>query len=95
MTGDMLISGDLCWVSLERLFVCLRPSECINYFEQNLQLTLPFLAIVEVQQIESSNTSRTEQRRVVLRPRGIELSRDKSSVTVIQLLVVCQANLVL
>ena len=66
MTGDMLISGGLCKVSLERLLVCLRPSECIDDVEQSLVLTLLFLFMVEVQGIESYSISRTEQRRVVL-----------------------------
>ena len=66
MTGDMLISGGLCKVSLERLLVCLRPFECINYVEQSLVLTLTLLFMVEVQRIESYNISRTEWRHVVL-----------------------------
>ena len=49
MTGDMLISGGLCKVSLERLLASLRPSECINYVEQSLVLTLVFLFMVEMQ----------------------------------------------
>ena len=49
MTGDMLISGGLCKVSLERLLVCLRPSECIDDVEQSLVLTLVLLFMVEVQ----------------------------------------------
>ena len=64
MTGDMLISGGLCKVSLELLLVCLRPSECIDNVEQGLVLTLVLLFMVEVQRIESY--SRTEWRRVVL-----------------------------
>ena len=66
MTGDMLISGGLCKVSLEWFIVCLRPSECVNYDEQSLVLTLAFLFMVEVQRIESYSISRTEQRLVVL-----------------------------
>ena len=66
MTGDMLISGGLCKVSLERLLVCIRPPECINCVEQSLVLTLVFLFMVEVQRIESYSISRTERRHVVL-----------------------------
>ena len=62
----MLISDGLCKVFLERLLVCLRPPECINYVEQSLLLILEFLFMVEVQLIESYNTIRTERRRVVL-----------------------------
>ena len=66
MTRDMLISGGLYKFSLERLLVCLCPSECINYVEKSLVLRLGFVFMVEVQRIESYNTSRTERRRVVL-----------------------------
>ena len=62
----MLISGGLCKVSLEWLLASLRPSECINYVDRGLVLTLVFLFMVEVQRIESYSTSRTEQRSVVL-----------------------------
>ena len=93
MTGDMFISGGLCKVSLERLFVCLRPPQCINYVKQSLVLTLALLFMVEVQPVESSAAAELSGDMLFWRPCGIELYSDKSSV--IQLLVVCQTNLVL
>ena len=52
VSRDMLMSDGQCEVFLQRLLVCRRPSECINYVEQGLVLTLAVSFMAEVQQTE-------------------------------------------
>ena len=93
MTRDVFISDGLCKVSLEWLLV-LSVSIWVNYVEKSLVLILAFLFMVECRELRATTPTELSGDMLFWRPRGIELFRDRSSVTAILLLVVCQANLV-